>query len=140
MANSNEETIIYKGADIQKRIPGLLETIMLDDIAVELRKLNQHNSKTEFNGTVTSVTLAVINTKQEKLIIPGSPVWISASFVNAGPNVAEVLINGDGDWVTLPIGIPVNVDLSGADRKIEKFAYQCTTVGFTASVVVIGKY
>jgi hypothetical protein len=137
---ANEEVISYKGADIQKRIPGLLETIMLDDIAVELRKLNQHNAKAEFNGTITSFILAVTNAKQEKLIIPGSHEWISASFINSGPNISEVLINGDGDWVILPVNIPVNIDFSGADRKIEKFEYQCTTAGFTASVVVIGKY
>ena len=87
--DKNEEVIIYKGADIQKRIPGLLETIMLDDIAVELRKLNQHNSKSNFNGTVTSLILTVTNTKQSNLILPGSPEWISASFINSGPDISR---------------------------------------------------
>lgn len=135
-----DNVIVYKGSEIEKRIPGLLQMIALDDVAVELRKLNTHFKKTEFEGSTTSKTLNATNQDQHVKIEGGEPPWIAVSFLNQGPNNAMVKINENGDWIPLFVNIPQNVDFTGANEKICRIHFICNVTGGTAVIAAVGKY
>jgi hypothetical protein len=136
----DDNTISHRGADIQKRIPGIMETIMLDDIAVEMRKLNKHFAKENFDGVAVSENFLVNDTEQYLDIVPRSPAWTSCSLLNTGANNAQALINQRGDWLTLLPLTPINIDFRGAADKIWRISYKCPNPGNTTTILVNGKY
>ena len=135
-----ENEISYKGTDIQKRIPGLLELVMLDDVAVELRKMNKHFAKTEFKGATTAYTFNATNQEQYKDVIPDTPALVSVSLLNVGPQSALFRINGAGEWAPLFLNIPQNIDCNGADERIWRISYKCPNPADTAVITAVGKY
>ena len=137
------EEIVKRGEPnpvIVKRIPGLLEFVALDDIQVELRKLNDHFKKDEFEGLLDPRTLQVTGQYQVLRLSSESPPrrWITASAHNYGPNTANLSIN-NSEWIPLRANEDYRFDFKGSDERIEVIGYQCDT-GNTALVQINGKY
>lgn len=150
-----EEITTYKRDEIDKKLGteqslSLLQTIMADDIQVSLLKLNQtmeklseHSELTEFDGEVDSLTLAA--TEEEKfasiLELPPRVPWISATFLNSGPNTAYIKINYNANWVPVFKKIPLQMDFAGSKdkKRIQIIRYKCNA-GETATITVVGKY
>lgn len=65
--------------------------------------------------------------------------WISASFFNDGPHSAFIGINNPDELTEVAVGEGIEVDMTGASRRIEFIFYKCN-IGEKASVRVIGKY
>jgi len=146
MPEDNEITIYKRGevvpAPIPKTIPPeLLQIIMLDDLRVEVSRVNKHLEKAEFEGVVDPRTLSVTEEIQEIALIHDWPFtpWITAAFFNDGPNRAYIALNYSFDWGPLEKGESANMDFSRSDKRIRFIRYKCDA-GETASVRVIGKY
>lgn len=65
--------------------------------------------------------------------------WISAYFINDGPDTVEVAINYPNDRFTINSGETVTVNRSGAQEKIAIIFFKCAE-GETASVRVTGEF
>ena len=145
MVEDSNEIVIKReqagSSQIEKRIPGLLEVIALDDILVELRKMNKQFAKSEFQGLMDPRTLDVKHSEQSMDLInyfPFTP-WISAAAVNRGPNMAYLAINEDEHWIPLPSGEGHNFDFSLSENRI-RIIYYKSDPGGRASVQINGKY
>lgn len=133
----DSEIVVYKRGEIQKKIdPTILQFVMLDDIEVALTKLNEHFKKEEFQGYEDFEIL--LCTEIEGAIWP-IPPWITAFFLNKGPDKAYVNINHRGKWIELENGESTRCDHAGADMRIGLVLYKCDP-GETATVTALGKY
>lgn len=65
--------------------------------------------------------------------------WITASFHNNGPHSVFIAINNPDEATEIAPRGGIDVDMSGADRRIEFVFYRCSA-SETASVTVVGKY
>lgn len=112
----------------------------------QLKELDQIRSALEreqFQGETQELTLSCtdqvswvgIDIGDERLELP----WITASFVNDGPNTAFISINRKSYPFTIKAGEVHPIDFSRAEQRIETIYYWCTA-GQTASVRAVGKY
>jgi len=65
--------------------------------------------------------------------------WISANFFNDGPDTAFLSMNYPSNFTELRIGESLQINLTGAIRRLEVIFFRCNS-GQTASVRVVGKY
>lgn len=65
--------------------------------------------------------------------------WISAYFINDGPDPVEIAINYPDDKFTIKSGGTVTVNRSGAQERIAVVFYVCER-GKTATVRITGEY
>lgn len=65
--------------------------------------------------------------------------WISAYFINDGPDAVEIAINYPNDRFTLNPMETVTVTRTGAQERIAIIFFKCAE-GETASVRIIGEY
>ncbi|GAI81825.1 unnamed protein product, partial [marine sediment metagenome] len=65
--------------------------------------------------------------------------WISAYFVNNGPDEVEIAINYPDDKFTIKPNGTVTVNRSGAQERIATIFYVCEK-GKTAEVEITGEY
>lgn len=65
--------------------------------------------------------------------------WISAYFINDGPDPVEIAINYPDDKFTMNPNETVTVNRSGAQERIAVIFYVCER-GKTASVRITGEY
>ena len=66
-------------------------------------------------------------------------LWISAYFINDGPDPVEIAINYPDDRFTIKPNGTVTVNRSGAQERIAVIFYVCER-GKTASVQITGEY
>ena len=66
-------------------------------------------------------------------------LWISAYFINNGPDPVEIAINYPEDRFTISPDATVTVNRSGAQERIAVVFYVCER-GKTASVEITGEY
>jgi hypothetical protein len=66
-------------------------------------------------------------------------LWISAYFINDGPDPVEIAINYPDERFTIKPGETVTVNRSGAQERIAVVFYVCQR-GKTASVRITGEY
>ncbi len=66
-------------------------------------------------------------------------LWISAYFINDGPDPVEIAINYPDDRFTIKPNGTVTVSRSGAQERIAVIFYICER-GRTASVQITGEY
>lgn len=133
--------IVIKRTQIEKRIPGLLDFIALDDIQVELRRMNKHFEKSEFQGIVDPRTINATDSVGFIDLIEVAPYtpWISASAHNYGLNTVYLSINNQFYWIPLRINEGHNFDFAKSDQRISEIYYKCDS-GETATVQINGKY
>lgn len=65
--------------------------------------------------------------------------WVTASFHNDGPSTVLVAVNNPSELHELEVGEGLDVDMIGADRRIELVFYRAYP-GAAAAVRTIGKY
>jgi len=65
--------------------------------------------------------------------------WISAYFINDGPDPVEMAINYPDDKFTIKPNETITVNRSGAQERIAVIFYQCER-GRTATVRITGEY
>ena len=143
---AEDEIVVYeRGKEVTpvpKRIPPeLLQIIMLDDIQVALSKVNKHLEKAEFEGVVDPRTLSATDKLQALAPLydwPFTP-WISAYFINDGPDTARLAINEPLNQFDVRPNETITLDHSHADERIGIIYYICDA-GKTASVRVTGQY
>jgi hypothetical protein len=144
------EEVMYKRgqSSVDKKIEPILQSILADDMQVALakqsellEKIDQHWERTEFEGLLDTRTLnvtdreQVLDLMQDHIVKP----WISASFINQGPDTAYIILNTEGIWIPLFRGVPFEPNYSGSDQRVRMIRYKCDP-GNTATVVAIGKY
>ncbi len=66
-------------------------------------------------------------------------LWISAYFINDGPDSVEIAINYPGDKFTIRMNETITVSRSGAQERIATIFYNCEK-GKTATVRITGEY
>ena len=66
-------------------------------------------------------------------------LWISAYFINDGPDPVEIAINYPDESFTIKPNGTVTVNRSGAKERIAVVFYVCER-GKTASVIITGEY
>ncbi|GAI26326.1 unnamed protein product [marine sediment metagenome] len=66
-------------------------------------------------------------------------LWISAYFINDGPNSVEIAINYPDDKFTIRMNETITVSRSGAQERIATIFYNCLK-GKTATVRITGEY
>lgn len=118
-----------------------MQLVTLDDMAVELRKMNRYFAKTVYEGRQDNRNLAA--TEQTQVIdaiqsFPYSP-WISGIFYNKGLKSVFVSFNDDQDYKEIIPGETSDRDYSLADRRIERMYYKCNP-GETSTLRLEGKY
>lgn len=125
----------------ERGLPELLDFVAKDDMQVELRKVNKHMEKQEFEGLVDPRTLAVTDQLQILDVYLEWPLepWITASAHNYGPNTAFLSINNEFDQIPLRINEAHDFDFKGSDKRIRLIYYRCNA-GQTAAVQINGKY
>lgn len=146
MGNDKELVIYERGKELVKKgIPPeqqeILQLVLLDDMAVSLRKIEKSHKKEEFEGEQDTRTLSASGEMGFLELVNDWPYtpWVTASFLNDGDDTVYIGINGMNPYVTLKKNEPYVVDFTKADRRIEIIYYWCDA-GETASVRVVGKY
>jgi hypothetical protein len=92
-----------------------------------------------YQGKIISVVLSASAVlKSLNLINVYNTPWVTANFINDGPNLVEIAINYPDNKFTIGAGESAVVDRQGAAERIAIIFYQCP-VG-TASVRVTGEY
>ncbi|MBA7661349.1 hypothetical protein ES703_69364 [subsurface metagenome] len=141
----NEIVVYERGKEVTKapkRLPPeLLQIIMLDDIQVALTKVNKHLEKAEFEGVLVPWTLSATDEIQHiaPIFTPPDIPWISAYFINDGPDEVEIGINAPYDRFVINPAETITVNRAHADERINIIYYICNP-GETASVRVVGEY
>ncbi len=134
-----EEIITTVKLPTEKGIPELLQYIALDDMQVELRKLNKHFADEESEGQTHTENLNGNDTMQEYGLLSHSlPHAQSLSGINMGPGAIDIYINNPFYQPRrLAINGGYNIDFH--THKIERLFYQCP-LGITAVFSVTFKW
>lgn len=142
----DDEIVVYKRGEVTRRVEkkldlAPLQIVILDDLSVTLKRLNQHLAKQEFLGEVDPRELSVTDQVQVISLIHHWPFvpWIAAYFFNDGPHEAYIAINAALDWTKLNKSEDARFNFAGSEQRIYIIYYKCDA-GETASVRVVGKY
>lgn len=130
-----EEIISKVNVSAGKGIPELLQYIAMDDVQVELRKLNKHFADEESEGLSGSEDLKGTDQLQEYELLHRAQ---SLSGINRGPGDIAIFIN---DPVIQPRWLAMNqmYKANFGRHKIGRVFYQCYP-GATATFTVTFKW
>jgi len=142
---TEEKTVIYRRGKpgVEKKIdPMMLQIIALDDIQVGLMEVNQHLKKAEFKGVADPRTIPITDELQEINLVRNWPFtpWITAFFINDGPDIARIGINQPHRDKFFELGVDETrtIDHAHADERIHHIYCVCDA-GDTASVRMEGQ-
>lgn len=108
----------------------------------QLVEIKKKLEKEEFEGKMDPRTLNATDTLQWLDLIEDPPhkPWITAYFINDGPNTAEIGINHPQlKRQQIKLNETLTITQEHADERIRKLFYKCAT-GQTATVRVAGHY
>lgn len=107
----------------------------------QLTKIRKSLEKEEFEGKEDPRTLNATDEIQVLSLVDDFPYtpWISAYFVNDGPDPARISINRPYAQFLLRVNETKTIDHAHADERIGSIFYVCEP-GETASVEVVGEY
>ncbi len=116
-------------------------------MVTQLAQLGQSNKirkaleREQFVGKLLSTTLSATDEYQALDLFKQDPFvpWITATFVNKGPNSVYLAINRQRPFHQLDIGDSLPADFSKAEQRIYFIEYQCGA-GETASIRCLSKY
>ena len=138
--------IIEEGKEIVR--PDALQAIVqlaqlgqLTKIRKALEKTGESLEKLEFQGELDPRTLDATDKLQFITFIHEFPYvpWISAFFVNDGPDAVKIAINRPYDQFEMEINETRTISRAHAEERIRTIFYGCDP-GETASIRVTGEY
>ena len=124
------------GADVS-----LLQTILLDDMAVALRSIRKSLEGETFIGKKKTIIINSTSAENSYRLLDHDPyhALITANIHNDGPNSVFLSINNDSDWSEMRNGENLVIDFKDAKEKIIVIGYRCNPAQ-TAVLRIIGKY
>lgn len=107
----------------------------------QLSKIRKSLEREQFLGKLLSTTLAATDEYQALDLTKQDPFipWISATFVNKGPDSVYLAINRQRPFHKLDKGDSLPADFAKAEERIYFIEYQCDS-GNAASLRCLGKY
>ena len=136
-----EKALTTYDDDIMDAIPKVLMVMMGLVLLVAVLPITQSVQAQAYQGrTVTKTVKANGNLGylDVRFDYPYT-LWISAYFINDGPDPVEIAINYPDDRFTINPKETVTVNRSGAQERIAVIFYVCER-GKTASVRITGEY
>lgn len=131
--------VIEEGKEVIR--PDIIQAVTQLAQLGQLVKIRRSLQKREFQGKVDTRTLEVTDEIKHIGLINNYPnhPWISAFFINDGPDTVYIGINNPYEWVEIEKDETRTIDYTHADERIRKVYYKCDP-GETASVRVEGHY
>lgn len=123
-------------------MPVVIVFAIVAALAPMLQQMQAQLKAQAYHGVEDTRTLHATNILQWINLIHGFPYtsWISAYFINDGPNAVEIGINYPDKGFTMNPHETITVNRTGAlDERISVVYYKCGP-GLTASVRVTGTY
>jgi len=116
-------------------------TALTESTAKAAETAAQALSVQSYTGLTDSRVLGANRTLQWINLVSDPPYtpWISATFSNGGPHSVFIAVNNPDQLTEIDVGGSIEVDMTGASRRIEFVFYKCN-IGETASVTAVGKY
>jgi hypothetical protein len=121
----------------------LLQLVLLDDISLSVRKLEETQQKERIEGRLYENTLSATDSIQILNLIdqwPYKPL-ATVSFINSGPDDAVISVDEGSVWAPIANdGGSLNIDFMKADERVGLIYYKCENAGETASIGILGKF
>ena len=132
--------VIEDGKEVVR--PDVIQAVVSLGSLGQLAKIRKALERDQFRGKIDTRELPVTDEYQFIDLVddwPNTP-WISCFIINHGPNTAKIQIDGLHEtWLKMRKNETRTIDLSKADERIKRIAYQCDS-GETASLEVEGVY
>jgi len=127
--------------DVLQAVVQLAQLGQLVKIRKSLEKTGESLEKQEFEGVLVPKTLSATDKVRQMAPVRTWPYvpWISAFFVNDGPNAARLAINEPSERFELGAHETRTISRAHAEERIHAIYYVCEK-GKTASIRVEGEY
>ena len=127
--------------DVLEAVVQLAQLGQMVKIRKSLEKTRESQEKEEFQGELDPRTLDATDELQFITFIHEFPYvpWISAFFINKGPNAAQIAINRPYDQFELGANETRTISRAHAEERIRTIFYVCDP-GETARIAVTGEY
>ena len=122
--------VVEDGKEVVR--PDVIQAVVQLGSLGQLVKIRKALEREHFKGKVDTRELPVTDQYQFINLFddwPHTP-WISCLIINYGPDTVKVQINGVQEtWLKIKKNETRTIRRSGADERIERFAYQCDPGG-----------
>lgn len=136
-----EKALTTYDDDIMDAIPKVLMVMMGLVLLAAVLPITQQAQAQAYHGRTVTKTVKANGDLKYLDVRYDYPytLWVSAYFINKGPDPVEIAINYPDDRFTISPDGTVTVSRSGAQERIAVIFYVCEK-GKTASVTITGEY